>query len=331
MRIAVLGGGPAGEHEVSLSSAASVRDGLEAAGHAVCAIEISREGRWFHDGGELQVTPAGGLLDCDVAFPALHGPYGEDGVVQGLLECLGIPYVGSGVASSALCMDKVRFKQLMAVSAVPQVDSRSVDRASFEADRAQVFAALAPLGLPVFVKPARMGSSVGITKVSDARLELGPALEAAFEHDELAIVEAAASGLEVECSVLGREVPRASQPGEIVLHSDFYDYAAKYEPGGMELVVPARIAPRALASVRRLAVSVFKLCACADLARVDFFVERDVVLVNELNTMPGFTPTSVYAKLWEAEGIAYPQLVDELCRLALARARAERIGSGAST
>jgi D-alanine-D-alanine ligase len=330
MRVAVLGGGPSGEHEVSLSSAASVREGLEAAGHTVAAIEITREGRWLHDGSEVALAAAGGLLDCDVAFPALHGPYGEDGVVQGVLETLAIPYVGSGVASSALCMDKVRFKALMALSAVPQVASRAVARADFDDDRAAALAAIGELATPVFVKPARMGSSVGISKVGEGGLELIDALEAAFEHDELAIVEAAARGLEVECSVIGRSTPAASQPGEIVLHSEFYDYAAKYEPGGMELVIPARISAAALAAVRRLAVSVFKLCGCADLARVDFFVDGDAVLVNELNTMPGFTPTSVYAKLWEAGGIAYPALVDELCRLALERSVRRRVGAVAS-
>jgi D-alanine-D-alanine ligase len=325
MRVAVLGGGPPGEHEVSLSSAASIRAGLEAGGHVVAAIEITREGRWLHDGTELALTPAGGLLDCDVAFPALHGPYGEDGVVQGVLEALGVPYVGSGVASSALCMDKVRFKQLMSLNGVPQVDSRAIEREAFEADHAAAFASVAELGTPVFVKPSRMGSSVGITKVGEGGLELIAALESAFVHDELAIVEAAASGLEVECSVLGRARAQASPPGEIVLHSEFYDYAAKYEPGGMELVVPARLETTASAAVRRLAVSVFKLCRCSDLARVDFFVDGERVLVNELNTMPGFTPTSVYAKLWEADGLPYPALVDELCCLALERAARTRV------
>lgn len=327
MRVAVLGGGPSAEHEVSLSSAASVREGLEAAGHTVATIEIARDGRWLHDSSEIALTPAAGLLDCDVAFAALHGPYGEDGTVQGVLETLAIPYVGSGVASSALCMDKVRFKQLMSACELPQVASRAVDRDRFEDDRAAVLDTLEELGGPVFVKPSRMGSSVGITKVGEGGLELVAALEAAFEHDELAIVEAASSGLEVECSVLGRRRPQASQPGEIVLHSEFYDYAAKYQPGGMELVVPARVSASALAAVRRLAVSVFKLCGCADLARVDFFVDGERVLVNELNTMPGFTPTSVYAKLWEADGIAYPTLVEELCRLALERGVRARTGA----
>jgi D-alanine-D-alanine ligase len=324
MRVAVLGGGRSGEHEVSLASAASVRVGLEAIGHSVVAVEITRDGRWLSDGSELSLTPAAGLLGCDVVFPALHGPFGEDGTVQGLLECLDVPYVGSGVASSALCIDKVRFKQLMAAAAVAQVDSRAIARRRFAESRERVLETLAPLGLPVFVKPARLGSSVGIARVDEGGLELIAALEAAFEHDELAIVEAAASGTEVECSVLGGDPPRASQPGEIVLQSDFYDYSAKYEPGGMELIVPARVSAPVLAAVQRLALAVFELCGCADLARVDFFVDGDEVLVNELNTMPGFTPTSVYAKLWEADGIEYSLLVDELCRLALERAARPR-------
>jgi D-alanine-D-alanine ligase len=323
MRVAVLGGGRSGEHEVSLASAASVREGLAAAGHTVVAIEITREGRWLSGDDELTLTPAGGLLGCDVVFPALHGPFGEDGVVQGVLECLDVPYVGSGVASSALCMDKVRSKQLLAAVGIPQVDSRAVARRAFDESPEDVLAALAPLGLPVFVKPARLGSSVGISKVTEPP-ELHGALAAAFAHDDLAIVEAAAVGIEVECSVIGGDTPRASQPGEIVLRSDFYDYAAKYEPGGMELVVPARITAAALADVRRLAVAVFELCGCDDLARVDFFVDRAGVLVNELNTMPGFTPTSVYAKLWAAEGVEYPELVEQLCLLAVERGSGSR-------
>ncbi|HEX2702100.1 MAG TPA: D-alanine--D-alanine ligase family protein [Solirubrobacteraceae bacterium] len=319
MRVAVLGGGRSDEHEVSLASAASVGEGLEAAGHTVVAIEIARDGRWLCGGRELQLMPARGLLECDVVFPALHGPFGEDGVVQGLLECLAVPYVGSGVASSALCINKVRFKQLMAAEGVDQVASVAIGRRAFAESREWVFEALTPLGMPVFVKPARLGSSVGITKVAEPGLELLSALDAAFEHDELAIVEAAATGVEVECSVLAGEVARASQPGEIVLRSDFYDYSAKYVPGGMDLIVPARVSSAAIAAVQRLALAVFELCGCADLARVDFFVDGDEVLVNELNTMPGFTPTSVYAKLWETDGIGYSALVEELCRIALAR------------
>ncbi len=323
MRAAVLGGGRSSEHEVSLASAAAVGEGLREGGHEVLAIEIARDGRWRHDGRELSLTPAGGLLGSDVAFPALHGPHGEDGVVQGMLECLDVPYVGSGVASSALCMDKVRFKALMGAAGLPQVEHRGVDDSRWHAEPQAVIADCATLGLPVFVKPAHLGSSVGIAKVSDAR-ELAGALDAAFAHDPLAIVEAASAGVEVECSVLGDLRPRVSPPGEIVLHSEFYDYAAKYEEGGMALLIPARISERAAADVARIALEAFRLAGCSGLARADFFVEGERVLLNELNTMPGFTATSVYAKLWEAGGVGYPRLVEELCELALERHARER-------
>jgi len=326
MRVAVLGGGRSSEHEVSLASAASVAEGLAAGGHEVLAVEIARDGRWLHEGREVAMTAAGGLLGADVAFPALHGPFGEDGVVQGLLECLDVPYVGSDVASSALCMDKVRFKTVMGAAGLPQVEHRGVAEARWRAEPAAVRAELEALGLPVFVKPARLGSSVGIGKVTAAD-GLAAALDDAFAHDPLAIVEAASTGTEVECSVLGDEDARASVAGEIVLHSDFYDYEAKYEAGGMELVIPARISGAAAGEVARIAVEAFARGGCSGLARVDFFVEGERVLLNELNTMPGFTTTSVYAKLWEADGLTYPALVEELCAIALrrhARSRAHR-------
>ena len=323
MRVAVLGGGRSSEHEISLASAAAVRDGLLEGGHDVVAVEIGRDGRWRLDGRELSLTPAGGLLGADVAFPALHGPYGEDGVVQGLLECLDVPYVGSGVASSALCMDKVRFKQLMGAAGLPQVDHRAVADPRWRAEREAVLAELSALQLPVFVKPARLGSSVGISKARVAA-ELPAALDAALAHDSLAIVEAASSGLEVECSVLGDQSPRVSPPGEIVLRSEFYDYVAKYEEGGMTLVVPARIGEEAAAELARIATEAFVRAGCSGLAGADFFVEGRRVLLNELNTMPGFTATSVYAKLWDAGGLRYPRLIEELCTLALARHVRER-------
>jgi D-alanine-D-alanine ligase len=318
MRVAVLGGGRSSEHEVSLASAAAVRDGLREGGHEAVAVEIARDGRWLLDGRELSLTPSAGLLGVDLAFPALHGPYGEDGVVQGMLECLDVPYVGSGVASSALCLDKVRFKALMGSAGLPQVEHRGVADSRWAAARDEVLADCRTLGLPVFVKPAHLGSSVGIVKVRYAR-ELPGALDTAFAHDPLAIVEAASPGVEVECSVLGDEQPRVSPPGEIALHSEFYDYAAKYEEGGMTLVVPARISERAAAEVARIALDAFTMSDCSGLARADFFVEGDRVLLNELNTMPGFTSTSVYAKLWDAGGISYPRLIEELCMIALAR------------
>jgi D-alanine-D-alanine ligase len=263
-------------------------------------------------------------------FPVLHGPFGEDGTVQGLLETLDVAYVGSGVAASAVCMNKVTFKLLMrAAGGVPQVDFVGVHEQRWAERPEQVLAELARLGLPVFVKPAHLGSSVGIAKVSEAE-RLADALAAAFAHDALAIVEAMASGVEVECGVLGRLRSEladgaadagafASEPGEIVLAGGWYDFEAKYAPGGMELRVPARISQTAAARVRELAVEAFTRAGCEGLARVDFFVDGEEVLVNELNTMPGFTPTSVYAKLMGSSGIGYAQLVERLCRLALER------------
>jgi D-alanine-D-alanine ligase len=321
----VLGGGRSSEHEVSLASAASVREGVQAAGHVPVAIEVDRDGVWRRDGTVLALEPGRGIPGVDVAFPVLHGPFGEDGTVQGLLECLGVPYVGAGVLASALCMDKVMFKELMAQAGIPQVDYRAVSAEGFERDRSATLSELAALGLPVFVKPARLGSSVGIARVGEAD-ELPAALGAAFEHDSLAIVEAAATGLEVECSVLGNEQPIASQPGEIVVtggSTGWYDYEAKYTPGGMELVVPARVDEAVRTRVRELAVEAFVVSRCSGLARVDFFVQDERVLVNELNTMPGFTSTSVYAALFAASGIAYPELLDRLVSLAVERHNSE--------
>jgi D-alanine-D-alanine ligase len=325
MRVAVLAGGRSSEHEVSLASGESVRDGLARAGHEVVHVLLERDGRWMHEGAEVELRAAGGLLGADVVFPVLHGPFGEDGTVQGLLELLDVPYVGSGVLASALCMDKILAKDVMAAAGVPQVRYAGLVQDGFHADRNAALDRVAELGLPVFVKPARLGSSVGIAKVAEGQ-SLEDALELAFTHDPRVIVEAMSGGLEVECSVLGlAESAEASEPGQIVLHgADWYDYEAKYEPGGMELRVPAGISPAARERVREIAVEAFRLAGCSGLARVDFFVEGDDVLLNELNTMPGFTATSVYAKLWEATGVPYPELVDRLCALAVQRHGHER-------
>jgi D-alanine-D-alanine ligase len=320
-RVVVLGGGRSSEYEVSMASAESVSSGLRDAGHEVRFVEIDRKGVWREDGRELTLTPGRGLDGADVVFPVLHGPFGEDGTVQGLLECLDVAYVGAGVLASALCMDKVLFKELMARAGLPQVDYRPVTLERFREDREIVLAELAELGLPVFVKPARLGSSVGIARVAEAA-ELSGALEAAFEHDPLSLVEAAVRGLEVECSVMGNGRPVASQPGEILLaagESGWYDYEAKYTPGGMQLIVPARLSDWQRERVRELAVEVFKRSGCCGLARVDFFVSGDEVLVNELNTMPGFTQTSVFAALFGADGISYPDLLDRLVELGIER------------
>jgi D-alanine-D-alanine ligase len=319
VRVAVLAGGRSSEHDVSLSSAAAVRAGLEEGGHEVVAVDLARNGTWSCDGAELTLTPGRGLLDADVVFPVLHGPYGEDGTVQGLLELLDVPYVGAGVLASAVCMDKVTFKDVMATAGLPQVDYVAL-REGDDPEPAR------RLGLPSFVKPARLGSSVGISKVS-SESDLLPALATAFAHDPLVIVEAMADGLEIECSVIGNSDPVASQPGEIVIESDWYDYAAKYSPGGMQLVVPARIPGRVRERVRSLAREVFLRVGCTGLARVDFFVVDGEVLVNELNTMPGFTQTSVFGKLFEASGVPYPELLDRLLGYARERFALERAHS----
>ncbi len=324
MRVAVLSGGRSSEHDVSLASGASVADGLLVGGHDVLAVTLERDGTWRCDGDELALSPGRGLLGADVAFPVLHGPFGEDGTVQGLLELLDVPYVGSGVLASAVCLDKIVAKELMARAGIAQVDYAGVRAGRWQDERYAVLGELASLGLPVFVKPARLGSSVGIAKVTAAG-DLGGALDAAFVHDPCVIVEAMSAGTEVECSVLGStRSAEASAPGEIVIEADWYDFAAKYEPGGMQLRVPAQISEGARDALRATAVEAFSHFGCSGLARADFFVEGERVLLNELNTMPGFTPTSVYAKLWEVSGLPYPQLVQRLCELALERHAEER-------
>jgi len=313
VRVAVLSGGRSSEHEVSLRSGASVAAGLEAAGHEAQRVLIERDGRWTWDGEPVELAPGAGLLGCDVAFPVLHGPFGEDGSVQGLLECLDIAYVGAGVLASAVCMDKLTFKRLLAFHDIPQVGFAEVGEPGWRE-------LLAGFGLPLWVKPSRLGSSVGISKVSSPGRELDEAIEAAARHDPRVIVEQSADGREVECSVLGNEDPETSLPGEIVAHADWYDYEAKYSQGGMELLVPAPLEEPTLRQVRELAARVFSLTGCSGLARCDFFVgESGEVQVNEINTIPGFTETSVYAKLFEASGIGYPDLCDRLARLAVER------------
>jgi D-alanine-D-alanine ligase len=325
--VAVLHGGRSSEHEVSLASAQAVTAGLAAAGHVPIGVLLDRGGGWLGPGGEpLALVPGGGLLDADVAFPVLHGPFGEDGTVQGLLELLDIPYVGAGVLASSLAMDKVVFKDVLAAAGVPQVGYAPVREARWRTDPDAVRAELAPLGLPLFVKPARLGSSVGIAKVREPG-ELDAALDGAFAHDGMVIAEAFSAGTEVECAVIGLHEAEASVPGEVVLigGAEWYDYEAKYTDGGVELRIPARISPGAAEEVRRLATETFLRVGCAGLARVDFFVEAgDRVLVNELNTLPGMTPTSAFPKLWEAAGVPWPEACDRLVAIALERHRSER-------
>jgi D-alanine-D-alanine ligase len=324
IRVAVLAGGRSSEHEISLASAHSVVDALDPARYETVVVEIDKSGRWelAASGPELPASsvetlpvvgrsaPAATLGQVDVVLPILHGPFGEDGTVQGLLELAGVPYVGAGVAASALCMDKDLFKAVLRDRGIPvarNVTLREGDPIAHD------------FPYPVFVKPARLGSSVGISKVRDPS-ELDEAVELARRHDDKVLIEEGVDGVEVECGVLGNRDPIASVVGEIVAHADWYDYSAKYDEGGMDLVVPARIPPESDARVRELAVESFVATECEGMARIDFFVRPDgEVVVNEINTIPGFTATSVYAKLFEASGIAYAELLDRLVELALER------------
>ena len=327
--MAVLAGGRSSEHDISLASAASVAAALDPGRYETTTIEIGRDGHWQlgratpeaipTSGDESTVEtlpvvadspPAEALGQIDVVLPILHGPFGEDGTVQGLLELAGIPYVGAGVAASALCMDKDLFKAVLRDREIPV--ARNVTLRDSDPPRHD-------FPYPVFVKPARLGSSVGISKVH-ADDELEAAVELARRHDDKVLIEELVPGTEVECGVLGNRDPIASAVGEIVAHADWYDYAAKYDEGGMDLIIPARIPDEASELVRRLAVESFVATECEGMARVDLFVRPDgEVVVNELNTIPGFTSTSVYAKLFEASGIPYDALLDRLIELALER------------
>jgi len=323
LRVAVLGGGPSAEHEVSLRSAASIAAGLRAAGHDVLEIVIDQERRWWSDGRPLEFLPGQGMAGVDLAFPALHGPYGEDGTVQGLLEGLGIPYVGSTVGPSALCMDKVLFKDLLSSWGIPQV--RYLPILGREAEAAAegdptVLRRLLSLGLPLFVKPARCGSSLGIVKVEEAG-QLCEAVATALRYDTKLIVEEGVTARELECGLLEEgEGFLCTPPGEVEVGDGWYDFAAKYSPGGIALTVPAPVPDEIKERCRRLAVEVARRLGIGHLARVDFFLCGERLLLNELNTMPGFTETSVYPKLLGAAGLPYPELLERLCALALARA-----------
>jgi D-alanine-D-alanine ligase len=320
LRVAVLAGGRSSEHEISLASARSVLESLDPERYDVVTVAIGRDGRWELGSGDGSVAetlpvPAANapatLGAVDVVLPILHGPFGEDGTVQGLLELAGVAYVGAGVAASALCMDKDLFKKVLRDSGIAV--ARHVALRNGDAiDN--------PFGYPCFVKPARLGSSVGITKVHDTD-ELAPAVELAFRHDEKVLIEEFLDGIEVEVGVLGNREPLASLPGQIVpLGHEWYDFASKYEEGGMDLVIPPDLPDEVIEEVQRVAVEAFRVTECEGMARVDCFVVGDNrVIVNELNTIPGFTSTSVYAKLFDASGVAYPELLRRLIELALER------------
>jgi D-alanine-D-alanine ligase len=330
IRVAVLMGGRSSEHEISLASARSVLENLDPDRYDVETIAIDQGGRWaLASGNSRGALPsaesvseslpvlarsrtAETLETVDVVLPILHGPFGEDGTVQGLLELAGVPYVGAGVAGSSVCMDKDLFKAVLRDRGIPVARNVTI-RLGDEIGN--------PFGYPVFVKPARLGSSVGITKVHDEG-ELAPAVALARRHDEKVLVEEFVAGTEVECGVLGnlRPPPIASVVGEIVPHNEWYDFSAKYDEGGSDIIVPARIPDATAERVQQLAVDSFVATECEGMARVDFFVREDgEVVVNEINTIPGFTETSVYALLFEASGIPYGELLNRLIQLALDR------------
>lgn len=353
MRVAVLFGGRSGEHEVSINSAASVIAALDKEKYEVVPVAITKEGEWLFNADLVEAQQSGsfgrgsivgtlladptkkgfalfnkreGVLSIkqepvDVIIPILHGTYGEDGTVQGLLELSNMPYVGAGVLASALGMDKVIMKTVFAQHGLPQTDFRAVLRQDVEEDLQMVVTEIEDaLGYPSFVKPANLGSSVGISKAKN-RDQLADALREAARYDRKLIAEKGVNAREIEVSVLGNDLPEASLPGEIIPSNEFYDYEAKYLDGKSQLIIPADLPPETVEEVRRLAVAAFKAIDCSGMARVDFFLTRDTgeVLVNEINTIPGFTRFSMYPKLWEASGLSYGRLLDRLIELAIER------------
>ena len=316
-RVAVLKGGRSSEHDISLLSGEAVAAGLARAGFEVIEVTIERDGRWNGPEGPITLVPGGGFEGADVVFPALHGPFGEDGSIQGALETVGIPYVGSDVLGSAVCMDKLTLKRLCGSHGIDQVGFVEVGTEGW-LDRAMELSRSGPL----WVKPSRLGSSVGITRVDGDRKDLLDAVEEAAGHDPRVIIEANTGGREIEVSVLGNSEPETSVPGEVLVDSEWYDFEAKYSQGGMTLQAPAELEPETEQRLRERAVEVFRLAGCSGMARCDFFLESDGrVLVNEVNTIPGFTDMSVYARLWEASGLSYPDLLARLVELAIERSR----------
>ena len=360
-RVAVLFGGRSAEHEVSCLSARSVIDALDPDRTDVVPIGITRDGRWHRlagppalptetgempevtggNGTEVELAAEAGSRELvgadgsrepiDVVFPVLHGPFGEDGTIQGLFELAGVPYVGAGVLGSAIGMDKDVQKQLFLHAGLPVGPFETVHEKEWEDDQEAVEASADALGYPLFTKPTSLGSSVGVSKVASGS-ELVAGLVEAFRYARYALLEKAAEGArEIECAVLGNDEPVASVAGEIVPDGhEFYDYEAKYlDEDGAQLLIPADLKPKVLEEVQRLAVAAFRTTRCAGMARVDFFLHgEDRLWLNEVNTIPGFTSISMYPKLWEASGLPYADLVERLLDLAIERHAAERKSTG---
>jgi D-alanine-D-alanine ligase len=349
LRVGILFGGRSGEHEVSLVSAASVMKALDPDKYEVVPIGIAKDGRWLAGTAAQKMLPEilrsgervmpsadptvaalvalnpsnSPSVQLDIVFPVLHGTYGEDGTVQGLLDLAGVPYVGSGVLGSAVGMDKDMQKRLFLQAKLPVGDFAAVSRGEWEKSRNKVLRAIRKkFRFPVFVKPATLGSSVGMTKAHDPK-ELAGAMDLAADFAQKIVVERAIQGREIEVAVLGNEQPRASLPGEIVPHREFYDYAAKYLEEGTRLLIPAKLTRSQVKRFQEYAVRAFRALECLGMARVDFFLEQRTgrILLNEVNTIPGFTSISMYPKMWEASGVGYRQLLDRLIELALAQHR----------
>jgi D-alanine-D-alanine ligase len=354
LRVGILFGGKSAEHEISVISARNIVAAMDKQKYEIVAIGIDKQGHWFFDdgarvlcGGEQKSLELGkptklaaivpGAIQTpmvrlgprrppetiDVVFPVLHGPFGEDGTVQGLLKLADVPFVGAGVLGSAVGMDKDVMKRLLRDAQIPTAKFLAFDNAA--RDKIRFDAVKQVLGLPLFVKPANLGSSVGISKASNKR-QFVEAVKNAFRYDNKILIEENIAGREIECSVLGNENPIASLPGEIITRHDFYSYDAKYlDDRGAELIIPADVPEAVARRIRELALKTFKTLCCHGMARVDFFLrERQEILVNEINTIPGFTKISMYPKLWEASGISYSELIDRLIQLALQRFRAEK-------
>ncbi len=342
LNLVVVFGGQSAEHDVSCVTGAHVLRAIDPERYSVTAVGIDREGHWHLAEGAMKALDKGPealpeRLEADglqvssapvlsaaastgptVVLPLLHGPLGEDGTIQGMLELLDLPYVGSGVLGSAVCMDKAMAKDVLARHGIPQ--PRHVVVSPTTAGPARLEAIVRDLGYPLFVKPANMGSSIGVSKARSDH-ELRAALDLAFAYDDVVLVEEAIVGREIEVAILGNDDARASVPGEIVPGNEFYDYEDKYVTDGAQLLVPAALDAGEVADVQQLALDVFRVLRCAGLARVDFFYEVGGrgFLCNEVNTMPGFTPISMYPKLWQASGVSYPELIDRLVELALER------------
>ena len=354
LRVAILFGGQSAEHEVSLISARNILEAMDKKKYEIISIGIDKTGRWFFDEGQrllsararaeaklprqsastavvpgakpspmIQLSPRRALRRIDVVFPVLHGPLGEDGTVQGLLKLANVPFVGAGVLGSAVGMDKDVMKRLLRDAQIPVPKFLAFERgAQNEIDFAQVERRL---GLPIFVKPANLGSSVGISKVANKKQFPG-AIKEAFRYDNKILLEESIQGREIECAVLGNEHPIASLPGEIITRHDFYSYDAKYiDEKGARLVIPVELPKPIVKQVQQLALRTFKVLCCEGMGRVDFFLRQErEILVNEINTIPGFTKISMYPKLWQASGIPYAKLIDRLIELALERFQREK-------